>query len=346
MSKKNSAGLSDWAIKKIESEYPNDVCLLLEHRTLKLEKDMEELAFSFYIPATNRANGLARTFIINGIGYDLFPMSWERIENMADVKDYNTTCLGDAEILWARSEEDKQRFISLQKRLQANLQNPKYMCQRAVKWLDYAKDIYRDHVLFENKLYKVRENTGHICDLLSIAVAFVNLRYFTHGQTNQVQELSKMEKVPQGFIKLYTEIVSEPLPDMQKRLCYELIEMTKDFIDAQHKNAVPQSPPDFTELASWYQELCYTWRRVYYWCDENDPVNAYIWCCNLQTEVDEWGAKFGIEDIDIFSSFNADDLAGFRKRAAEVEQHFRQAIEKNGVKIDEYKTVEDFLKVN
>ncbi|MCL2486732.1 MAG: hypothetical protein FWE86_03945, partial [Oscillospiraceae bacterium] len=100
---KNGTHLTDWVVKKIETEYSNDVCLLIEHTALKLEKDMDAAAFSFYIPATNRANGLARTFIIDGIGYDLFPMSWERIERMADVKEYNTTCLADAVILWAKS---------------------------------------------------------------------------------------------------------------------------------------------------------------------------------------------------------------------------------------------------
>ncbi|WMT39405.1 hypothetical protein RE628_18425 [Paenibacillus sp. D2_2] len=128
---KNDTRLAEWAVKKVESEYHDDVCLLLEHKTLKLEQDMEATTFSFYIPATNRANGLARTFIIDGIGYDLYPMSWERIERMADIKEYNTTCLADAIILWARSEEDRQRFVSLQARLRANLQNPQYMYERA-----------------------------------------------------------------------------------------------------------------------------------------------------------------------------------------------------------------------
>ena len=342
---KNDTRLADWAIKKVESEYHNDVCLLLEHKALKLGRDMETKTFSFYIPATNRANGLAKTFIIDGIGYDLFPMSWERIENMADAKEYNTTCLADSEILWARSDGDKQRFISLQARLQANIQNPQYMCERAVKWFDYAKDIFQD-ALFEERLYKVREYAGHICDLLSIAVAFVNLRYFKHGQTNQIQELSCMEKVPQGFTELYQKIIAEPLPDAQKRLCHEMIVKTKEFLDAQNIITTPKSPPDFTELAEWYQELCYTWRRVYHWCDKNDSVNAYVWCCMLQDEVDKWGAKFDITDTDIMGSFNVTDLAKFRKRAEVVEQNFRKAIEENSVKIDEYETVEDFLKTN
>jgi len=337
--------LNEWAIQKIESEYKNDICLLLEHKTLKLEKDMEKAAFSFYIPATNRANGLARTFIIDGVGYDLFPMSWERIERMADVKDYNTTCLADSSILWANSKKDRQRFISLQARLQANLRNPQYMLERAEKWIETVKDIYQD-TLFEEKLYKVRENAGYICDLLALAVAFVNQRYFTHGQTNQLNELSEMKNIPDNFIERYRNVIIEQSPDVQKQLCYDLIKNTKAFLDEQKKSVYTVEFPDFTELASWYQELCYTWRRVYHWCDENEPINAYIWCCMLQNEVNEWGAKFGILDIDILGSYKYDNLVELRKQAEVVEQNFKQAIEKSGVKLDEYKTVGDFLKNN
>ena len=337
--------LNEWAIQKIESEYSDDICLLLEHKSLKLEKDMNKAAFSFYIPATNRANGLARTFIIDGIGYDLFPMSWERIERMADVKDYNTTCLADSKILWAKSDKDRQRFISLQARLEANLKNPQYMLERAEKWFETVKEIYQD-TLFEVKLYKVRENAGYICDLLALSVAFVNQRYFTHGQTNQLMEVSEMENVPDNFIDRYRSIITEQSPDLQKQLCYELIKVTKAFIDEQKKSVSAVDASDFTELASWYQELCYTWRRVYHWCDANEPINAYIWCCMLQNEVAEWGTKFGILDIDLLGSYKSDNLMEFRKQAEVVEHNFRRAIEKSGVELDEYKTVEDFLKIN
>jgi hypothetical protein len=264
---------------------------------------------------------------------------------MADVKEYNTTCLADAEILWARSEEDKQRFQSLQARLRANLQNPQYMLERAKKWFDTVKEIYQD-TLFEERLYKVRENTGYICELLSIAVALVNGCYYVHGQTNQLRELSGMKKVPVDFTKLYESIIREPSPDAQKRLCHAMIANTKEFLDAQERCPKQAASPDFSELAAWYQELSYTWRRVYHWCDAHDPVNAYIWCCNLQSEVDEWGSRFGIADVDIFGSFKADDLVAFRKRAEAVEAKFREAIVAHGVELDEYNTVEDFLQTN
>jgi len=342
---KNITTLADWAINEVQTKYPDDVCLLLEHATLRLGQDANAPAFSHYIPRTNRANGLARTFIVEGIGRDLFPMSWERIEKMADVKDYNTKCLGHAKILWARSEEDRQRFTSLQARLQANLQNPQYMLERAKDWLKTVNEVFQD-TLFEEKLYKIRENAGYICDLLAIAVAYVNGQYFVHGQTSQLQVLSQMEKVPANFTTLYKAIVEEESPDTQKHLCHQLIATTKAFLDQQDKPVPEAGQPDFSELANWYQELCYTWRRVYHWCNENDPINAYIWCCMLQNEVEEWGTNFGITDIDILSAYKADDLKKLHTRAETVEANFRQAITENGIRIDEYTTLADFLEAN
>jgi len=345
--KQTGAALADWAIRKIESEYRDDVCLLLEHRTLRLEKDQDKKnSFSFYIPATSRANGLARTFIIDGIGYDLFPVPWERIERMAEVKEYNTTLLADAEILYARTEDDLQRFASLQARLAANLQNPHFMYNRASEWLNTVMEMYQE-TLFEEALPKVRENAGHICNLLAIAVACVNRSYFKHGQTDQIKELSSMKEVPAGFTDLYERIIRAKTAEEQKRLCHEIIVSTKRFLEQHDKNAARRvSAPDFSELATWYQELSYTWRRVYYWCDRNDPVNAYLWCCLLQNEADKVGDEYGLADLDIFTAFDADNLSAFRKRAESVERTIVAAIEASGVTIESYPSVEGFLKKN
>jgi hypothetical protein len=338
--------LADWATGKVESEYKDDVCLLLEHKTLRLDKDQAETSFSFYIPATSRANGLARTFIIDGIGYDLFPVPWERMERIADLGEYNTTILADAEILYARTDDDRQRFMSLRARLRANLQNPHLMYNRALEWLDTAIEVYQE-TLFEEALPKVRENAGHICDLLSIAVACVNRRYFKHGRTNQIKELLSMNEVPVGFTDLYERIIRVKTPDEQKRLCHDIIVSSKRFVEQHDGDAARSiSAPDFSELATWYHELSYTWRRINHWCDMNDPVNAYLWCCLLQSEVDKVGAEFGITDLDIFSAFDADNLVAFRKRAESVEQKIVATIEANGVTIESYPSVEEFLKKN
>ncbi len=344
---KTGAKLADWAVRKTASEYRDDVCLLLAHRTLRLEADQEETSFSYYIPATSRAAGLARTFIIDGIGYDLFPMPWERLERAADVHDYNTTVLADAEVLYARTEEDRQRFVSLQARLAANLQNPHLMHQRALAWLQAVLEIYQE-MLFEDSLARVREDAGRICDLLATAVAYTNRTYFRHGQTNQLQEFRSMQQVPEGFAELYVRVLRAKTAEEQKRQCHDLIATTRRFLDEREPSPARKAGgvPDFSELATWYQELSYTWRRVYHWCGRNDPVNAYLWGCFLQREVDGVGEEYGLVDLDLLSAFEADDLSVFRARAEALERKIVAAIEAHGVTLDSYSSIDDFLKKN
>jgi hypothetical protein len=200
--------------------------------------------------------------------------------------------------------------------------------------------------LFEGRLFKIRENAGYICDLLSLATALANGSYFRHGQTSQLAELQGMEKIPEGFIELYRDIIAEKSPKRQKELCLRIIKSTKSFLDGCKDEAQPEEKADFSELALWYHELSYTWRRVYYWCDQGDAVNAYVWGCMLQDEVEGTGKTFGITGIDILGSFDAGDLPRYKKRAESVEQVFIETIKKNGAVIDSYESVEAFLAKN
>lgn len=343
---KATSQLADWAVRKIEREYSDDVCLLLGHRTHEFDWDQGEMGFSFYIPATSRSNGLARTFIVDGIGYDLFPMTWERVERIAEFRGDSPVCLSEAEILYARNDDDRQRFTSLQARLRANLQNPHFMYNRALESLDAAMSVYQE-MLFEQRLWKVREHAGYICIRLSDSIAFANQRYFSQMQTGQIGELLSMNNVPAGFTDLYGRVIRTRAVDEQKRLCHEMIASVRAFLAEHDKNEVGRpSSPDFSELAFWYQELSYTWLRIYYWCDKNDPVNAYVWCCLLQNELDSVGSEYGIADLDVFSAFDADNLPVFRKRCEAVEQGIVAAIEANGATIESYPSVDDFLEKN
>jgi len=336
--------LADWAVRKIESEYKDDVCLLLGRWRRHFPLDQEELSFHYYVPATSRSNGLARTFIIDGLGYDLFPMTWERVERIADIRGDNPVCLDQAEILYARTDHDRQRFVSLQARLRANLQNPHFMYSRAREALNTAMQIHRE-MLFAENLCLVREQAGYLCMNVANAVAFVSQQYLEIP--DQLIALQTIKAVPAGFIDLYERIIRAKTADEQKRLCHNIIAITRRFLDEHDKNTVRRiSAPDFSELACWYQELSYTWRRISYWCDRNEPVNAYIWGCMLQNELDTVGADFGIADLDILSAFDADNLPSFRARAALVEDAIVVAIQAHGVTIESYPSVEAFLAKN
>jgi hypothetical protein len=338
--------LLDWAIDKIKKEYKDDVALLIGNGALKMKQDTEGVCFDYFVPLNEKGNNLAKTFIIDGIGYDLYPRSWKRIENMANLDDYNPTCLGNYQILYYRNEEDKNQFLAMQKKLQENLENVEFMFKKSLGKLNVAMEIYQT-MMFEDNIGKVRMAAGFIADFLSVAVAFVNQTYFKYSQVEQVKELSEMKEIPENFIQYYKAIINATSVDELKHLCHVMILSTRKFmIKNNPKKDDNIYNTNFHNLADWFQELCYTWRRVYYYCDQRDTEKVFVWGCYLQEELNTVKEEFGLKEMDLLSQFDTKDLSIFRQCAEELEKYIIDEINKHGVELDIYNTVEDFLAKN
>lgn len=338
--------LLEWVIEKIKKEYKDDICLLIGNDNLKLEQDSQGSYFNYFVPANEKGYSLSRTFIVDGIGYDLYPRSWQRMEAMANLDDYNTTGLGDVEILYCRSEEDKNRFLAMQQKLQENLKDPNFMFKKALEKLNVAMEIYQTMV-FEENLSKVRMAAGFIADYLSVAVACINHTYFKYSQINQISELSNMKTLPQNFIEYYKAIIQADSMDELKKLCHVMILSTRKLLSyVKPQEEKKACPADFHNLASWYQELCYTWRRIYYWCGENNAEKVFVWTCYLQQELNIVKEEFNLKEMPLADSYNAENLEPIRKRAEELEKYIVEEIHKHGVELDEYASIEDFLDKN
>ena len=90
MNKRNDM-IIEWAIKKIEKEYKDDVSLLLTYGSYENGTDnlLSDVDF-YFIPKTENAYKLSKTFIVEGVGFDLFPMSWERVEGISEFNEVLT----------------------------------------------------------------------------------------------------------------------------------------------------------------------------------------------------------------------------------------------------------------
>ena len=156
--------LTKWVIDKIEKEYKDDVALLIGIKGHSTDGDGHGEIFDYFVPATERGNELAETFIIDGVGHDLYPRSWERLENSVNLNDMPIV-LDNATILYFRSEADTKRFEECRKRLQENLCNDTFVYGKALECMDKALEIYRS-MIFEEKLYRVRSETDCIRRIL------------------------------------------------------------------------------------------------------------------------------------------------------------------------------------
>ena len=78
----------EWITNRVKTEYSEDVSLVLLfgsyiNGTANSKSDVD----CYYIPKTERGYQLGIGFVIAGVGYDLFPISWERVEGIADLQE-------------------------------------------------------------------------------------------------------------------------------------------------------------------------------------------------------------------------------------------------------------------
>ena len=333
--------VTQWVINTVKEKYAEDIALVVSHSTLQIDDTQKRI--SYFVPATRRGEEFARTFILEGVGYDIWGISWQRLESFAGLEEYNITVLADGEVLYARTEQDRERFTALQRELAANLADDSKMRVCALQAYRQAKEVYLQ-MLFSNGS-DVKMGAGYVLDYLAQAVAFTNHTYFRKTQTDQLNELGRMTNVPEGFAELYRRILSQKEDAEQKRSCYHLICLVQKFLEENPAGQKVQPPCErnYQDLADWYAELSYTWLRLKHYARQGDAVKLYMWGIFLQNELNNVCEDFGLEKIELMKYYDGDDLQLLADRGDETERQIRDIIRKGGGKIREYATEKEFL---
>lgn len=333
--------ITKWVIDTVREKYADDIALVVSHTTLRMDPDRP--AVSYFVPITRRGEAFARTFILEGIGYDIWGISWERLERFAALEEYNITVLADAGILYARTDGDRERFEALQEIQADNLADRKRSRIHALESYRQAKNIYLEMLFASGS--DVRVGAGYVLDYLARAVAFSNHSYFRSSQTDQLRELGDMPDVPEGFAQLYSQVLFEKEEERQKTGCHQLICLIRDYLDrkAPAREDAPPAEQNYQDLADWYGELSYTFLRIRHYAQANDPVRVYMWGIYLQSELNQVCADFGIEKMDLMNAFDRDNLSLTARRSDEAERRIRTAITEGGGVIHKYTCKEEFL---
>lgn len=326
-----------WVLDTVKEKYQEDIALVVGHSTLRI--DAKEQAISYFVPITDRGRQFAQTFILEGIGFDIWGIEWERLEQFAELNEYNVTVLADAQLLYARTPEDKARFEALQKRQRENLADPIHQRANALEAFQQAKQIYFE-MLFA-KGGDVKMGAGFVLDYLARAVCFQQGGFFHRSQTDQAAELMQLGQVPEGFLELYNTVIRQKEEQKQKQQCYELICLVEAYLTRPEKKMPIER--NFQDLADWYGELSYTWLRLRHYSAAGDVTRTFMWGAMLQTELNSVCEDFGLEKMDLMQAFDPEDLTVFASHADELEQQMRIAITAGGGVIREFASREEFL---
>ena len=72
----NSKFVTEWVIETVKEKYADDIALVVSHSTLRIDENEEVI--SYFVPITERGRTFARTFILDGEGFDIWGIEWER----------------------------------------------------------------------------------------------------------------------------------------------------------------------------------------------------------------------------------------------------------------------------
>lgn len=336
----------EWVINKIKSDYKEDVSLLVIYGSYinGTANHLSDVDF-YFIPKTERAYELCKTFIIEGIGFDLFPMSWERVEGLAEFKECLTPLLANVKIGYSNSEADVRRFNELQNKLKENLTNNGFMLKKAINNVEKSMINYT-RMLIQEDICVIRTLAGQVLMSLSDSVAYANQTYFSKGLKTQLEDLNNLKKIPSNYLSLYESIIRARSSKEIKEYCYDIIKETEEFLNNENKNHISEKDVNYEELVAIYEESVSTWNKIIICCDSGNYQLAYISGVNLQSTLDWITLEYGLHTYDLMSSYDAKNLQLFKSRAIEIQKDFVELIKQSSVKIREYSTVEDFIIAN
>lgn len=337
----NRSDLLPIIVEKIEASYPEDVSLLICYGSFVTGEysGMSDIDF-FFVPKTNRGYELSHQFILDNIGYDLWPVSWERLKKFSNLEDQPVSILMDGEVLFASSEEDLQRLDELKNNLTQNLSTEAVARNTSAKYLEKAKAIHFDLKNVESDLFFI--DGMKIIDNLLVAIAILNGSYIKKGLKNIENELDRLPMKPAGFLENYRKLVRTGNKAEVQHILKELIVETGIIWRSKFENK--KENPDPSELEGFYEEFKSTYNKLLLACDEENYENAFAAGFTIDMETQFFLIRYTGAGIfpNIIDIVLMNDYEAIRAACLEHERQLVGMLNKNGIRIKIYKDRNEF----
>ncbi|TVP86110.1 MAG: hypothetical protein EA375_02285 [Acholeplasmataceae bacterium] len=295
-------------IKKIEQDYRDDIAVVVMmgshlYQDTHPKSDLD----LYFIPKTERGYQLGFVFIMQGIGFDFWPISWERIERIAKREERITAIITEGKVLYHGTAADLERFnhyrlMALDKRDQKRLQHLAY------KQLQSAQAVWFDCANASTTTEARRHAISALFHVVE-SLALFNGTTIKRGRGKLKTEILAMPFVPDGFERLYDAIFVSDQTGIIKQSMHDLIRSTRSLYE-RHHDRLPKE--DFKSLATgFYEELINHYHKIERAVTINDAHTALYVAREIENELAWLFADSGTtppELPDLIEAYDADHL--------------------------------------
>jgi predicted nucleotidyltransferase len=331
----NKSDLLATIVEKIETSYSEDVSLLICYGSYVTGNygARSDIDF-FFVPKTKKGYKLGHQFILNNIGYDLWPISWERLTSISRLEEQLASILMDGEVLFASSEDDLLKLDNLKNNVKQNLSNETMAMKISMRYMDKAKAIYFD--MQNHELNMIFIDAVNIAEALLSAIAIVNGTYIRKGIKAIEEEINRFSILPVGYLETYRKLVRTNSKAEVQHIVNELIaeaEQTwKTRFDPDTKDVDPSA------LAGFYEEFKSTYNKLLFACEEKNYEKAYYAGFMIDRETQSFLNNYAAPGIfpSIVHGALGNDYEVIRASCIEHERQLIKLLNKNGIEINTY----------
>jgi len=328
----NNDRLVHWLKETVEQQFAGQIALVCIYGsyingTANPFSDVD----CYFVPKNEGGQKLARTFILDGVGYDIFPMSWQRLEAIANLETSQQPLVGDVWVLYADDPDDLARFKQIQQLLKTNLQDRSFRKKAAEQRFLRARSRMpmERYTLKESRL----SSGGMLMDIAE-GLAYERGTYYHRGLKTQFSDLLQLPDLPKDMEQLYLSVLK---CQTTAEICQASQTLLTE-IDCPYAAPQPiiwqEMPQEGQVLASLYEEIRSTFLKVYCCVEKRDPVLAFLSAVCLQ-----WDFPW----LDVLSTYDFHDLRSLEAQTQQAENTVRNRIAQTGGILREYNGFEAFL---
>lgn len=277
----------DTLLKRIEKKYKNDISLVVCYGSYITGSayPSSDIDF-FFIPKTKKGYEMSLQFIIDNIGYDFWPLSWERAERIANFEEPMTSIIADGVAIYYGDSNDRKRFELLKEKIKAstNPENKAVLLNRSEKTLNEAKSLFFDMDNKGNDYEAVSSHCAKIMGMLLNVMALNNSTYIKKAVYNIEQEIKIYSFLPQGYLEQFKLAIRSRTPKEIRNAVRNLI-CDVDVLLQKMKVENDEGELSNDSFKGFYEELKSTYNKLIHACETKDYIKAFFTAQLIDGEV-------------------------------------------------------------
>lgn len=330
-------------LKKIESNFKNDISIFACYGSFVTETMNSLSDIDFYvIPKTNRGYEITESFIINDIGYDLWAVTWERIDEISNLTTPITSILMDTEVIYHSSEEDLLKFENSQRSVKNILNDRDKNHKLCMKKLEKLQSDFLELEFIEKEDELYSRAIRFLEDYL-LVLSMTNRQYIRKGLHNLKIEIIDYEIIPEHFQYRIEKILNSNDSLVIKNTVRGLLYDIKGILDS---GSIFDQRFNSNDLKGFYEEFKSIYNKLLNSCETKTLLKAIYSSRIIDSETGSL-----IKDPTILSSFpnmlriaRTKDFRKMKKSCMIHEERLLELYRKHGIPIKEYESIEKFRK--